>query len=246
MSYLLLGFALAVGLALFLRWYAVAETKEVLKVLMWILAGLLVCLIAFLALTGRLGWALAMVPALFLWINRVRGALGFYRLFKNVGRMASGSGSSGQASTVETHFFKMTLDHDSGEMDGEVTDGPFKGRILSEMELHDLLNLLCEVQNDGQSVQVLEAYLDRVYGVAWRVDAETEEKAAREKGSFPGGDMSREEALEILGLRPDSTDAEIKATYHQLIAKLHPDHGGSTYLAAKINQAKDVLIGTKS
>jgi len=244
MSYLILGISLAVGFALFLRWFVVADTKELLKILTWILVLFLIGVIVFLALTGKLGWALAMLPVLFLWVSRIRSAFGFYRMFKNFGRMATGS-SSGQSSKVETHFFRMNLDHDSGEMDGEVIDGPFSGQILSEMELHDLLNLLCEVQNDGQSVQVLEAYLDRVYGVAWRVDAEMEERAAREKGGFPGGDMSREEALEILGLPQDATKQEIKATYHQLIGKLHPDHGGSTFLAAKINQAKEVLLGPK-
>jgi len=242
MSYLIFGIALAVGLALFLRWYTVANPKELLTVIKWLGLILLVGVIVFLAVTGKLGWALAALPVLFLWIGRIRSAFGAYRLFKNFGRAATGP-TPGQTSTVETHYFRMTLDHDSGDMDGEVIDGPFSGRILSEMELHDLLNLLCEIQNDGHSVQVLEAYLDRVYGVAWRVDAETEERAAREKGGFPGGAMSRSEALEILGLDEQATDEEIKATYHQLIAKLHPDHGGSTYLAAKINQAKDVLLG---
>ena len=55
--------------------------------------------------------------------------------------------------------------------------------------------------------------------------------------------MSRAEALDVLGLKEGATEAEIRDAHHRLIAGLHPDHGGSTYLAAKINQARDVLVG---
>ncbi len=131
-------------------------------------------------------------------------------------------------------------------------EGTYAGRRLDDLSLADLIDLLntCSVQ-DNQSAQVLEAYLDRVHP-DWRERVQAagagsagrgrESGGRRGEAPGPGAAMSREEAFEVLGLEPGASDEEIKAAYHRLIANLHPDHGGSTYLAAKINQAKDTLL----
>jgi DnaJ-domain-containing protein 1 len=138
----------------------------------------------------------------------------------------------------------MRLDHDSGAMSGRVLEGQFQGRALDSMNLDELLALHAECRIDEQSVAVLEAYLDREQPDEWR-------ERYRASGGRPGEDgaarpdsrMSREEAYQVLGLDPGATDEEIVAAHRRLMQKLHPDRGGSTFLAAKINQAKELLMG---
>jgi hypothetical protein len=141
---------------------------------------------------------------------------------------------------VTTRFLTLTLDHDTGALDGRVLEGAFKGCTLADLALDDLLKLREECRADPQSVAVLEAYLDRVHGASWRPQAGAEETARADAG---GGPMTREEAYLILGLEPGADEAAIRDAHRRLMKKLHPDQGGSNYLAAKINQAKDLLLG---
>ena len=163
-----------------------------------------------------------------------------FKSFKNSVKGAQGP-TSGNTSSVETRFLRMTLDHDSGAMSGEVLEGPYRGRRLDRLSLEQLEELLAQCRaEDMQSATVLEAYLERTHGDAWR-----EADEARGGGRTTGegnGSMSAAEAREILGLGPEASREEIIDAHRRLMQKLHPDRGGSTYLAAKINRAKEVLL----
>lgn len=241
MSYLVLGIALLIGLVLLGRWFATAPPSQLITALKWALGVLAVLLGAFFLFTGKLSWALAPLGLLFAALGRqLARLLAQHVVFSGLGNLGGLGGARARArqrSDVETAFLRMTLDHDTGEMDGTVLQGTFAGRALSSMSLDELLRLLGECAGaDAQSARVLEAYLDRVHGAEWR------ERASEQPRRGATG-MSKEEAYEILGLSPGATAEEIRAAHHRLMSKIHPDHGGSTYLAAKINEAKEVLLG---
>ena len=149
--------------------------------------------------------------------------------------------SEGQKSKVQTDHLQMALDHDSGEMDGLVIKGAHHGKRLSSLDEGELAGLYADYQRaDQQSAQLLAAYLDRMHS-DWR-PANGEGASGFEEQSSSYGAMTREEAFDILGLKADAGPKEIADAHRKLMKKLHPDQGGSTYLAAKINQAKDVLM----
>lgn len=147
--------------------------------------------------------------------------------------------SAGQRSRVATSLLAMELDHDTGRMDGTVLAGPFKGRLLSSLGNEELkaFHQQCSGVND-QSRPLFEAWLDRSKA-GWR---EAWNRGPGNAGSVPSSAMSREEALAVLGLKEGATADDIRAAHRRLMKEFHPDHGGSDYLAAKINQAKDILL----
>ena len=151
------------------------------------------------------------------------------------------SGSSG-CSTVTTRFLAMELDHAAGAMSGHVLEGRFVGRSLRDLPLLDLLALWRECQCDAQSVALLEAYLDHHVDADWREQARVADRATG--SSKVSGIMDPTEAYQILGLQPGASREEIQAAYRRLIQRLHPDHGGSSYLATRLNQARDLLLGS--
>jgi DnaJ domain len=151
--------------------------------------------------------------------------------------------SAGQKSGVRTETLEMVLDHDSGRMEGRCLKGRLAGRDLSSLRNAEVLQLLDEIGAiDPQGAALLEAYLDRRCR-GWR---ERRSGASREESRQPrdrNDRMDRREAYDVLGLKPGAGEAEIRAAHRRLMMKLHPDQGGSTYLASRINEAKDVLLG---
>ncbi|HLX17341.1 MAG TPA: DnaJ domain-containing protein [Bradyrhizobium sp.] len=154
--------------------------------------------------------------------------------------IGSGQRSAGQTSRVRSRFFDMTLDHDTGSLSGRIVSGPNAGHSLEEFDLSQLLEMIPEL--DAESVPLLESYLDRRFP-AWRQNAQAD-AAGGQRRATPSGKMTDEEAYQILGLKPGAGRDEIGRAHRALMKKLHPDQGGSTYLAARVNEAKEVLLRT--
>ncbi len=239
MPILFLGLAILIALLLVGRWFLNADPKVAATVVRWLGIGAGALLGLF--LLTRMGPA-GLIPlglsTLYL-LRRRRGLLGA-RGFAGFG--GATSPTPGQTSEVETATLRMALDHDSGEMQGTVVRGRFEGRSLESMSFDELLQLLAECQaNDEQSVNLLETYLDREQGPDWRDHAAA---GGAQGGATANAPMTRDEAHEILGLKAGASPEDVKEAHHRLMLKMHPDQGGTTYLASKINQAKDLLLGS--
>jgi DnaJ domain len=182
--------------------------------------------------SGRFGLALITISATFMAIRAIARA--------NAGAGSGGGPSPGQqTSEVVTDTLRMELDHRTGELDGEVRRGRFGGRSLASLGLSDLLELLADCQReDPRSVALLETYLDR-REPDWRSHVAGDAGGGAAAG--PGA-MDEATAWSILGLAPGASADEIKAAHRRLMTRLHPDHGGSGYLAAQLNLAKDFLL----
>jgi len=188
-----------------------------------------------LVLRGRIGLAaaLANVVANFAGWRMTGGAsTGPSAAFRDVGAGAR----AGRASSARSAMIEMRLDHSSGAMTGRVLSGAYGGRAVETLSRPELMALRRELaRDDPDGSSLLEAYLDRRFA-GWR---EADEGQRQPRGA---GAMSRREALEVLGLAEGASEAEIVRAHRALMKKFHPDHGGSTTLAARVNQAKDVLM----
>ena len=210
------------------------------RILFLIVAFLLV--IGVLVLLGRLpiGAIFAPLGAAFAFVLRflptILRILPMWQLFKGSSASAMPK-SNGQISTIRTEYFLMELDHDSGNMDGSVLRGSFSERRLSDLSLEELLKILSECQDETDSAQVLVAYMDRSYpdwGDSFEGDSYENQGLEAQ--------IDHKLALEILGLEEPITQEDVIKAHRQLMQKLHPDRGGSDYLAKKINLAKDFLV----
>lgn len=244
-----LGLSLAVGLALLVRGLLKASPEALARAVTVLAAGIGALAMLSLILTRRFDLIVAglslLLPVAAHWRHLWR-------------RMKAEQGpAAGKTSEVSTRHLRMVLNHDTGSMAGTVLSGTHQGQSLEELDETALFALLSEYRRtDGQSATLLEAWLDRMHGGGWRDRFDSGADAAgadagRSRSSNGGpdgasggdsGPMSRAYALSILGLQPGATEAEIRAAHRRLMVKLHPDHGGSSALAAQINRARDVLL----
>jgi hypothetical protein len=144
-------------------------------------------------------------------------------------------------SKVRSRYFAMELDHASGEVQGRVLAGQFAGADLIDLGEMETRALIDEITWDPDSVSLLESWLDANRS-GWR---EYFEETAQAEAQQPAGDPTAQ-AYEVLGLKPGATDEEIRAAHRELMKGVHPDHGGSSYLASRINEARDLLLGKKT
>lgn len=238
MLFLLGGLAILGGFLLIVYLFANADPARLARNLKW--TGIAIAAVAVIALVllppvrefAALLLPLAMSMPL---LSRLRGIIDRYR-----------GPAGGQTSTVATAFLRMSLDHDTGSMSGTVLRGQFAGLRIEELGFGDLLALLRECRaEDEEGARLLEAYLDRLHP-DWRDELAGGRSAGGTGGGSPaGGDVSVEEAYAILGVKPGATPDQIKEAHRRLMIKLHPDHGGSDYLATKINRARDVLLRSR-
>lgn len=241
MIYFLLGLAaLIIGLLL-LRGFVRADTRRLARHVRAVGGVTALALAAVFVFQGFVSYALplAMLGSWLLW---GRGGAPWANL------PGGGGPAPGRTSRVATDHLEMELDHDSGAMRGRVLQGAFAGRELEALSPAELAQLWRDCRfADPQSAQLIEAYLEREHP-SWRDDLERASGGrggTGQAGGPPGaepGRMSRAEAYRILGLAPGAGEDDIRRAHRELLKKMHPDRGGSDWLAAKINEAKDVLL----
>ncbi len=223
-------------LLLAIRWFGRVTPASAARIVRG--GGFAVGIAAVLALVLRGGFGLAGVVASALFTGAVRAG---FNPFAAAFSAAGWGTTQKRESTVRSASIEMRLDTRTGLMSGMATAGPFAGRALESLTRSECLALYdyCRA-DDPEGAALLEAYLDRRFA-GWR---QTEKGDADAGGrGWSGGALTRDEAYEILGLPKGAGREQIVAAHRSLMKKLHPDHGGSTALAARVNQAKDVLLG---
>jgi hypothetical protein len=235
MPAVLLALLVLAAIALAVVWFLRANPSsmaQVLRVVMVVLGGI--------GVGGMLIFGLRFLPGLLPELLGLAGVAITALIARAVRNRSSGGFSSpgtGQRTEVGTAFLKAWIDHGSGDVGGTVLAGRYAGRTLDALTDAELVDLRTECAADADSLRVLEAYLDRRLGADWR----NAQNAPPPRG--PRTDMTREEALAVLGLAEGASNDDIRAAHRRLIQRMHPDVGGTADLAARINRAKDVLLG---
>ena len=209
--------------------FSKADPKQAARVLRVIGGGAALLLAVFLLFRGEIGVA---IPVGVFGL----GLLGWVSMPASFG--ARTQRSAGQASRVRTAFLEMELDHDTGKMHGRVLAGSHQGASLDALDPATLVKLLGEIDDDSRDL--LATYLDR-REPGWREHAQRDAGAGGARRATTGK-MTEEEAYQILGVQAGASAGEITRAHRALMKKFHPDQGGTTYLAARINEAKDVLL----
>jgi CysZ protein len=145
-------------------------------------------------------------------------------------------------SRVTTRGVRLVIDQLSGQIRGELLEGNYRGQSLDQVSTEELKDLLALWnQTDVASAEALEVYLERER--QYRAPQPAAARPAGHQRVPPTVRMVSDEARAVLGLTPEAGPEEVLAAHRRLMMRLHPDRGGSDYLAAKINEAKEVLLG---
>jgi hypothetical protein len=236
MPALLIALVVLAVLGLSIAWFLRANPSglaRAVRIVMIVLGGS--------GVGGLLIFGIRFVPGLLPELLGLAGIVIAFLLARALRRAPSGGFSSpgaGHRTEAHTEFLDAWIDHGTGDVGGTVLKGRFAGRTLDGLSDGELGDLHLDCAADAESMRVLEAYLDRRLGAEWR------RKARQPPPADSHVDMSRAEALAVLGLAEGASEEEIKAAHRRLIQRMHPDAGGSADLAARINRAKDVLLGS--
>ncbi|MAI42259.1 MAG: hypothetical protein CMP95_07355 [Gammaproteobacteria bacterium] len=215
------------------------SVKEFFRIYFVVLFGVV---LIFLAVTGffnpLFGLFAFLIPFLMRIISWVPRGFQLFSLFNKARNFRSTSSSNNRhTSEINTKYLHMILFHENGKMNGDVLEGKYINAKLNDLSLDQMLELQKECSKDPDSLSLLEAFLDREYA-NWRDKIESNSDTSIITSSF----MNERQAEEILGLTKEATREQIIQAHRKLMQKLHPDRGGSTFLAAKVNEAKSVLL----
>ena len=234
MPVILLALVLLAAVAFVIFWFLRANPSTVARLLRPLLV-----VVGVIGIGGMLVFGLRFLPGLLPELFGLAGVVLTALIARAVRQRPSGGFSApggGRRTEVRTAFLQAWIDHGTGDVGGTVLSGRFSGRTLDGIGDAELLELHAECAADGDSLRILESYLDRRLGADWR-------NLHQPPPHGPRSDMTREEALAVLGLAEGASEEAIKAAHRRLIQRMHPDVGGSADLAARINCAKDVLLG---
>ena len=244
--HILIGF-LAALLVFSLIKYGINSSPKQRRQLAYIVAiGLAASILLLLLLTGRIHFLAAVVAAAIPFAKKLPSLLRYVPLFRYLKQQLGGAKDNGpeNVSTVVTSLLAMSLEQFSGKIDGEILLGEFKGKHLTQLSQPQLFTLY-QLASDQypDSVPVFDAFLKRHIGEEWR------KKSAQFGFQFDelnvpvhSSEMDVSQALQILGLTEGASKREVLDAHRKLMQKLHPDRGGSNFLAAQVNTAKDVLL----
>lgn len=236
MPVFLLALVLLAAVAFGMFWFLRANPSTLARLLRPVMVVL-----GVIGVGGMLVFGLRFLPGLLPEIFGLAGIVITALIARAVRQRSSGGfsspGGGGQRTEVRTIFLQAWIDHGTGDVGGTVLSGRFSGRTLDGLSDAELLDLQVECSADADSLRILETYLDRRLGADWR-------NVHRPPPRGPRTDMTREEALAVLGLAEGASEEDIKSAHRRLIQRMHPDVGGSADLAARINRAKDVLLGS--
>jgi hypothetical protein len=235
MPTLIAGTVAVIVLYLLLQMFRAANPAVLARALKTVGGWVLLAIAAFVGLRGELFVAIPLgIFGAGLLGYSPKSLEKFRSYFSNTGA------SPGRTSQVRSELLEMVLDHRTGRLAGRFVAGPHAGHSLDEFDLPQLAAMIPNL--DAESVALFESYLDRRFP-AWRENAQRN-SAGGQRRAAASSKMSDEEAYQILGLQPGASRDDIGRAHRALMKKLHPDQGGSTYLAARVNEAKDTLLRT--